>query len=62
MLQIKQLMEPCYLLYPRAEWRTAAANSAYRRGGQSIWLDYIRRDLITNGEFQRLVEQDGVMG
>ena len=28
--------------------------------GQSIWLDYIRRDLITSGEFRRLVEQDGV--
>jgi len=27
---------------------------------QSIWLDYIRRDLITSGEFQRLVEDDGV--
>jgi len=30
--------------------------------GQSIWLDYIRRDLIMSGEFQRLVEQDGVHG
>ena len=30
--------------------------------GQSIWLDYIRRDLLTSGEFQRLVEQDGVHG
>lgn len=30
--------------------------------GQSIWLDYIRRDLITSGEFQRLVEDDGVHG
>jgi len=30
--------------------------------GQSIWLDYIRRDLITSGEFQRLVEKDGVHG
>jgi transaldolase len=30
--------------------------------GQFIWLDYIRRDLITSGEFQRLVEQDGVHG
>jgi len=29
---------------------------------QSIWLDYIRRDLITSGEFQRLVEDDGVHG
>ena len=30
--------------------------------GQSIWLDYIRRDLITSGEFRRLVEDDGVHG
>jgi transaldolase len=29
---------------------------------QSIWLDYIRRDLITSGEFQRLVQEDGVQG
>ena len=33
-----------------------------RECGQSIWLDYIRRDLITSGEFQRLVEEDGVHG
>jgi transaldolase/glucose-6-phosphate isomerase len=31
-----------------------------RACGQSIWLDYIRRDLITSGEFRRLVEEDGV--
>lgn len=30
--------------------------------GQSIWLDYIRRDLIQSGELARLVEQDGVSG
>jgi transaldolase len=30
--------------------------------GQSIWLDYIRRDLIQSGEFKRLVEEDGVRG
>lgn len=30
--------------------------------GQSIWLDYIRRDLLTSGEFQRLVEEDAVHG
>jgi len=33
-----------------------------RACGQSIWLDYIRRDLITSGEFRRLVEEDGVHG
>jgi len=30
--------------------------------GQSVWLDYIKRDLIVGGGLQRLVEQDGVTG
>ena len=30
--------------------------------GQSVWLDYIRRSLLTSGELRRLVEQDGVSG
>lgn len=30
--------------------------------GQSIWLDYIRRDLITSGELQNLIEKDGLRG
>jgi len=30
--------------------------------GQSIWLDYIRRDLIANGELRRLIEEDGLSG
>ena len=30
--------------------------------GQSIWLDYIRRDLITSGELRRLIEEDGLSG
>lgn len=30
--------------------------------GQSIWLDYIRRDLITSGELRRLIENDGLRG
>jgi transaldolase len=30
--------------------------------GQSIWLDYMRRDLITSGELQRLIDEDGVSG
>lgn len=29
---------------------------------QSVWLDYIRRDLILGGELKRLVEQDGLAG
>jgi transaldolase len=30
--------------------------------GQSIWLDYIRRDLIVSGELSRLIEEDGLRG
>lgn len=30
--------------------------------GQSIWLDYIRRSLITSGELERLVEDDQLRG
>ncbi len=30
--------------------------------GQSIWLDYIRRDMITGGELRRLIEDDGLRG
>ena len=30
--------------------------------GQSIWLDYIQRELLTSGEFQRLIDEDGVSG
>ncbi len=30
--------------------------------GQSVWLDYIRRSLITSGELQRRVEEDGLAG
>lgn len=30
--------------------------------GQSLWYDYIRRDLITSGELKRLIEQDDLRG
>jgi transaldolase len=30
--------------------------------GQSGWLDYIRRDLITSGGLRRLIEDDGLRG
>src|SRR6201998_2454135 len=30
--------------------------------GQSVWLDYIRRSLITSGELKRLVAEDGLRG
>src|SRR2546426_583459 len=30
--------------------------------GTSVWLDYIRRSLITSGELQRMIEEDAVVG
>ena len=30
--------------------------------GQSIWLDYIRRNLFASGELKRLVTEDGILG
>lgn len=30
--------------------------------GQSVWLDYIRRDMITDGELELLIREDGLRG
>lgn len=30
--------------------------------GQSVWLDHIRRSLITSGELRRLIDEDGLRG
>ncbi|HLV85987.1 MAG TPA: transaldolase [Candidatus Sulfotelmatobacter sp.] len=30
--------------------------------GQSMWLDYIRRDLFTTGKLKQMIEQDGLRG
>jgi transaldolase len=41
-----------------------SGNSLKRLGtlGQSVWLDYIRRDLIASGQLRRLIEEDGLRG
>ncbi len=33
-----------------------------RESGQSPWYDYIRRGMITSGQLQTLIDQDGLMG
>jgi transaldolase/glucose-6-phosphate isomerase len=30
--------------------------------GQSMWLDYIRRDLITSGTLKKMIDEDGLRG
>jgi len=35
---------------------------AIRELGQSVWLDYIRRDLLLSGGLQKLIDEDGLRG
>src|SRR5215472_6233747 len=30
--------------------------------GQSVWIDYLSRDMIRGGHLQRLIDQDAVVG
>jgi transaldolase len=42
--------------------KTTTPLADLRRQGQSIWLDYIRRSLITGGGLRRLIAEDGLTG
>ena len=48
----------------RAAKATAFENPlrALRAFGQSVWLDSLRRSLVTSGELQRLIDEDDVRG
>jgi transaldolase len=35
---------------------------ALGQAGQSIWLDFMQRSLVTKGELQKLIETDGICG
>jgi transaldolase len=41
---------------------TQTALLGLQKYGQSVWLDYIRRNIILNGELQKLIDQDGLRG
>ena len=49
---------------PRSDTRPEGENPirALQRFGQSVWLDDLRRDLFTGGEFRRLIAEDGLRG
>ena len=32
------------------------------QAGQSVWLDFLSRDIIRSGELKRLLQEDGVCG
>lgn len=39
-----------------------SALKAISEHGQSVWLDYIRRDLMLSGGLQKLIDEDGLRG
>ena len=52
-------------MQPTGILETAKATNplkALLKYGQSVWLDYIRRNLMTSGELKRLIEEDGLCG
>lgn len=57
-------MSPVSTLETPKSTKTAQENplKLLQKFGQSIWLDYIRRNLITSGELQRLIDEDGLRG
>src|SRR5690349_3865667 len=57
-------MNPVSTLETQKTSKTAQENPLrqLQKFGQSIWLDYIRRNLITSGELRRLIDEDGLRG
>src|SRR5262249_14915226 len=51
-----------YLLIACREGEVMNPLQALEGYGQSVWLDYIRRSLLTSGELARLIEVDGLRG
>ena len=51
-------------LFPAVKKQNMPTNPllTIKRLGQSIWLDYIQRALLTSGEFQHMIDDDGVSG
>jgi transaldolase / glucose-6-phosphate isomerase len=52
-------------MQPTGVLETAKATNPLKdllKYGQSVWLDYIRRSLLTSGELQRLIDEDGLRG
>lgn len=49
---------------PEKTQTTGTQNALFglQKYGQSVWLDYIRRNIILNGELQKLIDQDGLRG
>ncbi|HEY6769010.1 MAG TPA: transaldolase [Candidatus Sulfotelmatobacter sp.] len=53
-------MQPTGVLEPSA--KTTNPLQELLKFGQSMWLDYIRRDLLTTGKLKQLIDNDGLRG
>jgi transaldolase/glucose-6-phosphate isomerase len=54
-------MQPAVIIQP-AKPKPSNPLRELQGYGQSVWLDYIRRSLLTSGELQHLVDDDGLRG
>jgi transaldolase len=57
--QEKMIMQPTGVLETSKATNPLQALLGY---GQSMWLDYIRRDLLTDGKLKAMIEEDGLRG
>jgi transaldolase / glucose-6-phosphate isomerase len=55
-------MQPAVVVELGKASRQANALRELTNYGQSVWLDYIRRSLLTSRELQHLLDQDGLRG
>jgi transaldolase/glucose-6-phosphate isomerase len=57
-------MNPVSTPEKTGQLKTASENPLLQlqKYGQSVWLDFIRRNLITSGELKRLIDDDGLRG
>jgi transaldolase len=47
---------------PKAAAKATNPLKALLEFGQSPWMDYIRRDLLTSGGLKKMIQEDGLMG
>src|SRR5437762_13320889 len=55
------------MLLPNSSWRARSSNMpnplrTLNEFGQSVWLDFVSRDLLKSGGLARLIAEDGLRG
>jgi transaldolase/glucose-6-phosphate isomerase len=55
-------MQPAVVIQPPRPAKSSNPLRELQEYGQSVWLDYIRRSLLTSRELQHLLDDDGLRG